>query len=162
MSCSRCWLGLGGALSGLAVAAGAFAAHGLDAYFQTKYAGEQYVKRVTIDGRETEVSRMALAQKYLADFRTGAEYQMYHGLALLAVGLLGLARPSRWLTLAGCAFVAGVLGFSGGLYVYTLTGTKWVGMFVVPLGGILFLVGWAALVVAVCAGERQSGDFIQI
>ena len=145
----------GAVLAGLAVAAGAFGAHGLDRQFYAKYAGQTYDKKVVDDGRETVVSQVPLAQKYLADFKTGAEYQMYHGLALLAVGLLAQTRPSRRLTIAGVCFVAGVLGFSGGLYAYTLSGEKWIGQFIVPVGGVLFLVGWAALALAVCAAKAK-------
>lgn len=143
------WLILGAIVSGLAVAAGALGAHGLDGHFRQKYAGMQYEKKVAIDGRETVVSTVPLAQKYLADFKTGAEYQMYHGLALLVVGLLAAARPSRALTVAGCCFLAGCFGFSGGLYIYTIGNVKWAGMIVVPLGGMLFIAGWCALAIAV-------------
>ncbi len=150
MCSANCWLTTGAVLAGLAVAAGAIGAHALDRRFHEKYAGLTHEKKVTIDGREQVVSQVPLAQKYLADFKTGAEYQMYHGLALLAVGLLAQSRPSRRLTVAGICFVAGVAGFSGGLYAYTLTGQKWIGQFIVPSGGVLFLAGWAALALAVC------------
>jgi uncharacterized membrane protein YgdD (TMEM256/DUF423 family) len=149
MSTPNRWLMIGAILSGLSVAAGAFGAHGLDRYFHQKYENEVYVKNVTIDGEARVVSRLSLAQKYLADFKTGAEYQMYHGLALLAVGLLARIRPSRGLTIAGVSFVLGCLGFSGGLYAYTLTGATWFGMTIVPAGGVCFLIGWVALAWAV-------------
>jgi uncharacterized membrane protein YgdD (TMEM256/DUF423 family) len=163
MFCYRCWLSIGALLSGLAVAAGAFAAHGLHGHFHRQYAGMTYEKKVTIDGEEKIVATVPLAQKFLADFKTGAEYQMYHGLALLAVGLLVLRQPSKLLTMAGACFIAGCCGFSGGLYVYTLTNTKWVGMLIVPLGGTLFLVGWGLLAAAVCS--KKWGDetsFVQL
>lgn len=132
------WLLLGSVLAGLAVAAGAFAAHGLDGYFVEKYGSE--TKQVA--GRE-----MLRSEKYVHDFKTGAEYQMYHSLALLVVGLLAAQRPSASLNVAGWAFVLGIVLFSGSLYVLTITGvTKW-GM-VTPLGGVAFLIGWATLAVA--------------
>lgn len=146
MCCSQSWLTIGAVLAGLAVAAGAFAAHGLDGYFSTKYAGqERKVAGVTVPA----------AQKYLADFKTGAEYQMYHGLALIAVGLLAGTRPSRWLTIAGSAFAGGIVFFSGFLYALTLTGESWLGK-IVPIGGVLFLVGWLALAIAACPCGRQK------
>src|SRR5262245_32081344 len=151
MCSSNCWLMTGALVAGLAVAAGAVRAHGLDRQFYAKYAGQTYEKKVGT----TVVSQVPLAQKYLADFKTGAEYQMYHGLALLAVGLLAQTRPSRRLTIAGFCFVAGVVGFSGGLYAYTLSGEKWIGQFIVPVGGLLFLVGWAALALAACAPRAK-------
>jgi uncharacterized membrane protein YgdD (TMEM256/DUF423 family) len=163
MFCYRCWLSIGALLSGLAVAAGAFAAHGLDGHFHRKYAGMTHEKRITGNGREKLVSIVPLAQKYLADFKTGAEYQMYHGLALLAVGLLTLRKPSKLLTCAGVCFIAGCFGFSGGLYLYTVTNTKWVGMLIVPLGGTLFLAGWGLLAAAVCSkGWGDDPPVVQI
>src|SRR5262245_20279564 len=59
-------------LAGLSVTAGAFGAHGLDGYFQQKYAGRQYEKKTVCDGVESFVATGPLAQKYLADFKTGA------------------------------------------------------------------------------------------
>jgi uncharacterized membrane protein YgdD (TMEM256/DUF423 family) len=163
MCCSRWWLLLGALVSGLSVAAGAFGAHGLDRYFHATYADSPpYEKKARVDGREVVISRMPLAEKYLADFKTAAEYQMYHGLALLAVGFLARKKPSRSLTIAGCCFLAGVLGFSGGLYGYSLTGTRWLGMTIVPLGGVLFLVGWGALAAAVCPCGQIDQDPIDI
>ena len=132
------WLVLGSVLAGLSVAAGAFAAHGLDRHFTVKYAGETRV----VGGRE-----MLRSEKYLHDFQTGAEYQMAHSLALLAVGLLADRRKSACINLAGTSFLLGIVLFSGSLYLLTITGvTKW-GM-VTPIGGVCFLIGWAALAIA--------------
>lgn len=132
------WLLCGAVLAGLAVGAGAFAAHFLDSHFAKQYAGQTRV----VAGQE-----VPRAEKALHDFKTGAEYQMYHSLALLAVGLLMERRSSRMLTLAGWTFLGGIILFSGSLYLLTLTGvTKW-GM-VTPIGGVLFLIGWGALALA--------------
>jgi uncharacterized membrane protein YgdD (TMEM256/DUF423 family) len=114
-----------GALSGfVAVAAGAFGAHAL---------------------------RARLTPDLLAVFETGARYQMYHALALLAVALLALPAadtPSEtWVRAAGWCFVAGTVVFSGSLYVLALTGTRWLGA-VTPLGGVAFLAGWLCLALA--------------
>jgi len=133
------WITLGAILGGLAVAAGAFAAHGLDHYFAEKYA--------STEPREVAGVKVPAAQKYLADFKTAAEYQMYHALALLAVGLLARTQPSTSLTIAGWSFLGGIAIFSGCLYALTLTGHRWLGA-IVPIGGVLFLVGWTALAVA--------------
>jgi uncharacterized membrane protein YgdD (TMEM256/DUF423 family) len=135
---ARFWLCLGAILAGTAVGAGAFAAHGLDSYFAKKYAGEE---------REQTGIKIPASQKYLADFKTGAEYQMYHALALLAVGLLALQRPSSGLNFAGWSFVVGIVLFSGGLYLLATTGQRWT-IAIIPVGGTAFLVGWAALAVA--------------
>jgi hypothetical protein len=64
----------------------------------------------------------------------------YHGLALIAVGLIASSRPRRLLHVAA-AFTAGVLIFSGCLYAYVLTGAKPWAM-IVPVGGMLLLLGW--------------------
>ena len=114
-----------GALSGcLAVAAGAFGAHAL---------------------------RDRLSADMLSVFQTGASYQMYHALALLAVGIL-LSRfsidGSPWLTASGWLFVAGTVLFSGSLYSLSLSGVTWLGA-ITPLGGVAFLLGWLALAVGI-------------
>jgi uncharacterized membrane protein YgdD (TMEM256/DUF423 family) len=114
-----------GCLLGLAaVAAGAFGAHGLRA-------------RVT--------------PEMLAVFETGARYHMYHALALLATALAARRRPSRAWAAAGWLFVAGIVVFSGSLYLLALTGTRWLGA-VTPVGGVAFLAGWAF---AAVAGARE-------
>ena len=112
-----------GALSGcLAVAAGAFGAHAL---------------------------RDRLSADMLGVFQTGVTYQMYHALALLAVGIV-LGRfsidGSAWLTASGWLFVAGTLLFSGSLYALALSGVTWLGA-ITPLGGVAFLAGWLAFAV---------------
>jgi uncharacterized membrane protein YgdD (TMEM256/DUF423 family) len=130
------WIAAGALLAGLAVVCGAFAAHGLDSLFTAKYAGETRL----VTGQE-----IPRAVKYLADFRTGAEYQMYHALGLIAVGLLANARgPRRSLALAGWCFLIGCLLFSGSLYVLTLSGLGWLGA-ITPFGGVAFIIGWVAL-----------------
>jgi uncharacterized membrane protein YgdD (TMEM256/DUF423 family) len=132
------WTMIGAVFAGLAVGTGAFAAHGLDRVFTEKYVGQTR----TVTG-ET----VPLAKKFLGDFKTGAEYQMYHALGLLAVGAVASRRPSRAAQLAGWCFLLGIVLFSGSLYVLTLTGvTKW-GM-VTPFGGVAFLIGWLSLAVA--------------
>jgi uncharacterized membrane protein YgdD (TMEM256/DUF423 family) len=134
------WFRIGAVLGGLAVAFGAFAAHGLDDYFAKKY---RDMPPKTVAGFEVPAS-----WRYLQDFKTGAEYEMYHSLALLAVGLAaGRTMKRRALDLAGWCFLLGIVLFSGSLYALTLTGDKY-WAFVTPFGGLLFLVGWAALAFA--------------
>lgn len=107
-----------GAINGfLAVAFGAFAAHGL---------------------------KDLLSPGLLAVFDTGVEYQALHAVALLVVGLLGVGGRSRPLNWAGWSFATGILLFSGSLYLLALTDARWLGM-VTPFGGTAFLVGWVAL-----------------
>jgi len=72
---------------------------------------------------------------------------MYHGLALVLVALI-MGRMSGWLVqAAGWCFVAGIVLFSGSLYVLALGGVTIAGA-VTPLGGVAFLAGWACLVIA--------------
>jgi uncharacterized membrane protein YgdD (TMEM256/DUF423 family) len=116
---------LAGALSAfIAVAAGAFGAHAL---------------------------RARLAPDLLVVFETGARYQMYHALALLAVAWASNHWPGTPLRMAGWLFIGGTLLFSGSLYLLALTGARWLGA-VTPLGGLLFLAGWAALAIGVAKG----------
>lgn len=107
-----------GAINGfLAVVFGAFAAHAL---------------------------KNLLSPGLLDVFHTGVEYQALHGLALLAVGLLGRDGYSRALNLSGWAFAIGILVFSGSLYLLALTDARWLGA-ATPFGGTAFLIGWGAL-----------------
>jgi uncharacterized membrane protein YgdD (TMEM256/DUF423 family) len=110
-----------GALSALiSVAAGAFGAHAL---------------------------RERLAPELLTTFETAARYQMYHALALLAVGLAAARGASPLWSWTVGLFVAGTLLFSGSLYALALTGIRWLGA-ITPLGGLCFLAGWAVFALA--------------
>lgn len=114
-----------GALSAfVAVAAGAFGAHAL---------------------------RSNLSADLLAVFETGARYQMYHALALLAVAWAVPRWPAAPVRTAGWLFVAGTVLFSGSLYLLALTGTRWLGA-VTPFGGLCFLAGWVTLAAGVWQG----------
>ena len=91
--------------------------------------------------------RGRLSPEMLAVFETGVRYQMYHALAVLAVGLM-MARLGGWLfSLAGWLFTAGIVLFSGSLYALALSGVTTFGI-VTPLGGLAFLAGWACLIAA--------------
>ena len=85
-----------------------------------------------------------LTPDLLAIFETGARYQLYHALALLFVAQLP-ASAAR--SAAGWGFALGILIFSGSLYALALSGVRLWGA-VTPFGGVSFLVGWAALAVA--------------
>jgi uncharacterized membrane protein YgdD (TMEM256/DUF423 family) len=146
MTHSESWTTVGGVFAGLAVALGAFAAHGLDKVLTEKYAGEVR----TVAGQDLPASA-----KYLADFKTGATYQMYHALALVAVGLLSRQGRQTSLQLAGWCFVLGTLLFSGSLYVLVVGGPRWLGVpwgMVAPFGGVSLILGWVAFAV----GARQT------
>jgi uncharacterized membrane protein YgdD (TMEM256/DUF423 family) len=143
------WILLGAVLGGVGVGLGAFGAHGLDRYFVEKYAS---TPPKTIAGYSVPAS-----WKYLQDYKTGVRYHLYHALALLAVGLLSLHRPSRWLNAAGVLFLLGILLFSGSLYVLTIAGPDWLGVIwglVAAVGGTMFILGWVAFAVGACPCRR--------
>lgn len=130
------WLRVAALLGGLAVVTGAFAAHGLGERLETIYEGET---RQVVGGTE-----IPAAQKYLQDFKTAAEYQMYHALALLALGLAFPRLSTGPAKVAGHCFLWGTILFSGSLYVLVLTGITKLGA-ITPVGGLLLIVGWVAL-----------------
>jgi uncharacterized membrane protein YgdD (TMEM256/DUF423 family) len=113
----RLFFGLGSASALIAVALGAFGAHGL---------------------------RTRIVPDMLTTFEIGVRYQMYHALALLVVGAIAARLPAGAVSAAGWLFVAGTVIFSGSLYILALTGQRWLGA-VTPLGGLAFLAGWAVL-----------------
>jgi uncharacterized membrane protein YgdD (TMEM256/DUF423 family) len=86
-----------------------------------------------------------LSEPMKAVFETGVRYQLIHGLALFAVAWLASVSSSKLVGAAGWAFAAGILLFSGSLYILALTGVRAWGA-ATPLGGLAFLVGWACLV----------------
>jgi uncharacterized membrane protein YgdD (TMEM256/DUF423 family) len=111
-----------GAVGGfLSVALGAFGAHGLN-------------DKIT--------------KHFMEIYQTAVQYQMYHSLALLLVGILAIQwQDSASLRWSGYLMIAGIVLFSGSLYVLSLTGIRWLGA-ITPLGGIAFLVAWFLLAVA--------------
>ena len=88
-----------------------------------------------------------LSPEDLAIFEIAVRYQMYHALALIALGLIATRIETTSIKVAGWAFVAGVVLFSGSLYGLVFTANRSLGM-VTPLGGIALIVGWLALAVA--------------
>ena len=120
MAMDKTFMLIGAVAAFLAVAFGAFGAHGL---------------------------RERISPEMLAVFETGARYQMYHALAILIVAGT-MARMDGWLIkTAGWLFTAGIVLFSGSLYLLALTGVTVLGA-ITPLGGLAFLAGWACLIIA--------------
>ena len=142
------WIALGATLAGLAVICGAFAAHGLDTQLPKQYAGQTR----TVAGETVPAAR-----KYIADFKTAAEYQMYHALGIIAVGLLMQRRPAGSLNAAGWCFLLGIILFSGSLYALVLTGVTKFGA-ITPIGGVLFIVGWGAIAVGMIRRTPSAGE----
>jgi uncharacterized membrane protein YgdD (TMEM256/DUF423 family) len=90
----------------------------------------------------------------LASFEVGVRYQMYHALALLAVGWACTRWPGALVIASGWLFVAGTLLFSGSLYALSLSGARWLGA-ITPLGGLAFLAGWLCLAWAAWRGGAR-------
>jgi uncharacterized membrane protein YgdD (TMEM256/DUF423 family) len=95
----------------------------------------------------THALRDLLDAAALRTFETAARFQMYHALALLAVGILSMNWQTRVLAASTVLFTLGILLFSGSLYLLALTG---IGIFgaIAPIGGICLMVGWASLAFA--------------
>jgi uncharacterized membrane protein YgdD (TMEM256/DUF423 family) len=90
-----------------------------------------------------------LTPERFAVYQTGVQYHFYHALGLLLVGLISLhIRDSKWLEWSGWCLLAGIIIFSGSLYILTLTDTPWLGA-VTPVGGVAFILGWVLLVAGV-------------
>jgi uncharacterized membrane protein YgdD (TMEM256/DUF423 family) len=107
---------LAGSLLGfLSVAIGAFGAHALKPFL--------------------------LETNRLSTYETAVQYQMYHGLALLLTGILGILMPKVDFSVVSMLFLLGILIFSGSLYLLCATGIKWLGA-ITPLGGTAFLAAW--------------------
>ncbi len=122
MTTAKLFLTLGAVLLAAAVALGAFGAHALKA---------------------------RLGAEMLAVYHTAVQYHFYHALGLLAVGLIAMQLPGSGLArAAGWLMLAGIVLFSGSLYLLSLSGTRWLGA-ITPLGGMAFIGAWLLLAFAV-------------
>lgn len=92
--------------------------------------------------------RARLEPRLLEVFQTGAQYQMYHALALVGVAWVASRWPGTLSTASGWLFVAGTVLFSGSLYAMAITGVRALGA-ITPLGGVCFIAGWVTLALAV-------------
>jgi len=104
----------------LAVAIGAFGAHGL---------------------------KSQLPEEMMQIYKTGVEYHFYHALGLMLIGVMAISFPSKLLKRSAILLSAGIVLFSGSLYVLAISGVKWLGA-VTPLGGLGFIAGWVLLFVS--------------
>lgn len=114
---------LGSALMFLGVGAGAFGAHSLSAYFS---------RFPDLEGT----------------FETAVRYHMLHALGLFVIAWAVTRWPGALTTWAGWLIFAGILIFSGSLYLLVLTRMRWLGA-ITPIGGVAFLAGWVCLFLAV-------------
>lgn len=123
----KIFLIIGSLLAGLAVALGAFGAHGL---------------------------KKVVSAENVAIYQTGVQYQMYHAIGLILVGILSERILNSYLSYAGVLFVAGVVFFSGSLYLivslHALNKSipTAVGI-LTPIGGLFFILGWVCFLVSI-------------
>jgi uncharacterized membrane protein YgdD (TMEM256/DUF423 family) len=128
----------------LAVALGAFGAHGLKPRLEARFAG--------LD----EHRRMEEVSKATDQWHTGAHYHFGHAGAMVLAGAAAWRLRQGARKAAVIAFVVGILLFSGGLYLYVLGGPAWLVHFV-PIGGVAFILGWLALAAAALS-TREHPD----
>lgn len=124
MNAPQLWLAVAAVYGATGVMGGAFGAHAL---------------------------RTRLGPDLLAVWHTAVEYQMFHALALLGVGILMEVRPLPGQGVAAACLALGVLVFSGSLYLLVLSGVRALGV-VTPVGGVLLIAGWIALLVGAIRG----------
>lgn len=123
----KTYLSIAALLGAIAVALGAFGAHGL---------------------------KKIVPAETVTTFQTGVQYQVYHVFALLATAILFERFPNKWVRWAGASFIAGIILFSGSLYLLAAlkaadkVGMKGIGI-ITPIGGIFFILGWLFLFIGV-------------
>ncbi len=127
---SNLFIGLGALSAFISVAAGAFGAHAL---------------------------KQVLDTDMLAVYHTAVDYQFFHSFGLIVIGALNKISPRNRLTPAAWTMLAGIILFSGSLYVLSTAGIKWLGM-VTPIGGVCFLAAWLMLAFSYLTGGRTGED----
>jgi uncharacterized membrane protein YgdD (TMEM256/DUF423 family) len=132
----KSFLSLGAFFGALAVALGAFGAHGL--------------KKIVLPDA-------------VGVFQTGVQYQMYHTLALMVTAIVYERLPNKWIEWTGYFFCFGILFFSGSLYFITALNASGkivpvsVGL-ITPVGGLFFICGWLCFligIVKISSGQRK-------
>lgn len=108
----------------LAVGLGAFGAHGL---------------------------KKMLSEEMLTIFETGVRYHFYHALGLLVVGLTARYLSTALLSWSGWLMIAGIIIFSGSLYLLSISGVRWLGA-ITPIGGLCFIAAWVLFATAIWKG----------
>ena len=119
---AKLFLLLGSVNAALAVILGAFGAHALKARI------DEYLLKV---------------------FHTGVEYHFYHALGLILIGIIAMNIPvNAWIKSSGWMMFAGIVLFSGSLYLLSILNLRWLGM-ITPIGGLLFILSWLSLSIAI-------------
>jgi len=127
---SNVFIGLGALSAFISVAAGAFGAHAL---------------------------KQVLDADMLAVYHTAVDYQFFHSIGLIVIGTLHKISPRHYHSYAAWIMLAGIIIFSGSLYVLSTTGIKWLGM-ITPIGGVCFLAAWLIIALSYLAGDQTRED----
>jgi len=90
----------------------------------------------------------SLSPEMLAVYKTGIEYQFYHSLGLLLIGVIGIRLNSKWIQGSAILLIVGIILFSGSLYILSISGIKIIGA-ITPIGGISFVAGWICLIIGI-------------
>lgn len=130
----RVWIVLGGLLAATGIGVSAYHAHGL----------EGMLSKQGLEGTQM--------QRIMDKFESGYRIQLYHGLALVVVGLLATVARSAWFHFAGGLMLLGTLAFSGTLYYLVLAGERI--PHVAPIGGVAMILGWLALAMGGVRSEK--------
>ena len=115
----KIWVIVGAILLALAIVLGAFGAH---------------------------IIKSKISSEDLAIFEIGVRYHIYHAIGLMVVGLIGFHVHQNIIDIPALIITAGIIIFSGSLYILVLTGVRWMGS-ITPIGGLLFIIGWILLAV---------------
>lgn len=114
---SRRFIALGAFIAFLSVALGAFGAHAV---------------------------KNSITPELMRVYQTAVDYQFYHALGLILIGLIYQLHQSRLITVAGWLMLTGIIIFSGSLYILSLSGIRWLGA-ITPIGGTAFIAAWLLL-----------------
>jgi uncharacterized membrane protein YgdD (TMEM256/DUF423 family) len=101
-----------------------------------------------------------LSESMMRNYETGVQYQMFHSLGLIVIGMLSFlwgkdSQARAWLNRAGWLLLLGIVLFSGSLYTMALTGKTWLGA-ITPIGGVSFIAGWAILTAVAWRAHRTQ------
>jgi len=119
---AKLFLLLGSANAMLAVMLGAFGAHAL---------------------------KTRLDESLLRVYQTAVEYHFYHALGLILIGVIAMnIQENIWIKNSGWMMFAGIILFSGSLYLLSILNMRWLGM-ITPLGGLLFIFAWLSLCISI-------------
>ncbi len=128
------WVVWGALLAGFAIVMGAFGAHAMEDY----------------------LSNFANGERRIDVWDTAAHYHLVHAVGLILLGVVPTKKP-KLMNVAGWLLLAGIVIFSGLLYLYAYTGLRIIGAFV-PIGGGCMIAGWITMAMGGCGGGTINGQ----